>query len=71
MKYLNPLYIGKTKYIDKLIPNIENKNRFLARPRRFGKTIFVNTLKQFLRGIKKLFRGLYIRSKGFNYYSGG
>ncbi len=32
---------------------------FLARPRRFGKSLFVSTLEYLFRGEKALFRGLY------------
>ncbi|MDR1576987.1 MAG: AAA family ATPase [Deltaproteobacteria bacterium] len=34
----NLLYIDKTKYIHDILSDIEYKNWFLARPRRFGKT---------------------------------
>ncbi|MDR1608772.1 MAG: AAA family ATPase [Deltaproteobacteria bacterium] len=48
------LYIDKTKYIHNLISDIEYKYWFLARPRRFGKTLFVDTLEQFFRGHEAL-----------------
>ncbi|MDR1607405.1 MAG: AAA family ATPase, partial [Deltaproteobacteria bacterium] len=61
------LYIDKTKYIHDLISDIEYKYWFLARPRRFGKTMFVDTLEQLFLGNEELFRGLYIHSKGYDF----
>jgi hypothetical protein len=61
------LYIDKTKYIHNLISNLEFKNWFLARPRRFGKSMFVNTLENFFRGREELFRGLFIHSLGYKF----
>ena len=52
------LYIDKTKYIDLLVNNY--KYAFIARPRRFGKSLFVSTMEEFFRGNKKLFVGLDI-----------
>jgi len=36
---------------------------FLSRPRRFGKSLFVDTLKEIFEGEEALFRGLYIHDK--------
>ncbi|MFM8362926.1 MAG: AAA family ATPase, partial [Haliscomenobacter sp.] len=36
---------------------------FLSRPRRFGKSLFVDTLKEIFEGNEQLFRGLYIHDK--------
>jgi len=36
---------------------------FLARPRRFGKTLFLDTLKEIFEGNKELFKGLYVYDK--------
>ena len=36
---------------------------FLSRPRRFGKTLFVDTLQQIFEGNEQLFNGLYIHDK--------
>ena len=54
----NYLYIDKTKYALDLIENY--KYVFLSRPRRFGKSLFLDTLKNIFLGNKKLFKGLYI-----------
>ena len=55
------LYIDKTPWIYKMIT--EGSFYFLARPRRFGKSLTVSTLKELFSGNKKLFEGLYIYDK--------
>ncbi len=55
------LYIDKTRPIHKLITG--GKYYFLSRPRRFGKSLLVSTLKYLFQGEKDLFRGLYIYDK--------
>ena len=57
----NYTYIDKTKYIHKLAT--EGKTYFLSRPRRFGKSLLLNTIKELFKGNKKLFEGLYIYDK--------
>jgi len=54
----NYLYIDKTEIALDLIQN--NKYVFLSRPRRFGKSLFLDTLKNIFQGKKELFKGLYI-----------
>ncbi len=55
------LYIDKTGLIYKLITS--GKYYFLSRPRRFGKSLLVSTLKYLFQGEKELFKGLYIYDK--------
>ena len=50
------LYIDKTALIYKL--QGEGKYYFLSRPRRFGKSLLVSTLKAYFEGRKDLFEGL-------------
>jgi hypothetical protein len=57
----NYIYIDKTKYAFDLIENY--KYVFLSRPRRFGKSLFLDTLKNIFLGNKELFKGLYIYDK--------
>ncbi|SFV62508.1 FIG00914433: hypothetical protein [hydrothermal vent metagenome] len=57
----NYLYIDKTKEAYDLITNYQYS--FLSRPRRFGKSLFLDTLKEIFEGNKKLFEGLYIYNK--------
>ncbi|TDO94057.1 putative AAA-ATPase [Halanaerobium saccharolyticum] len=45
----NSLYIDKTEFVYK-IASSEEKFFLLNRPRRFGKSLFVNTLKSFYQG---------------------
>jgi hypothetical protein len=53
------LYVDKTAYIWNLV-RPKKGEYFLARPRRFGKSLLVSTLKAFFQGRKKLFQGLAI-----------
>ncbi len=57
----NYVYIDKTKEALELIENYTYV--FLSRPRRFGKSLFVDTLKEIFYGNKELFKGLYIYDK--------
>ena len=52
------LYVDKTAYIYHLVTR--GKPYFLARPRRFGKSLFISTLKAYFLGKKELFEGLSI-----------
>lgn len=52
------VYIDKTEIIYKLIHG--PKYVFLARPRRFGKSLLLSTIKAFFEGKKELFKGLSI-----------
>ena len=54
----NFAYIDKTMFAHKMIT--EDKYYFLSRPRRFGKSLFVDTLAEIFKGNKKLFEGLFI-----------
>ncbi|MCY4444241.1 MAG: AAA family ATPase, partial [Proteobacteria bacterium] len=54
-------YVDKTDLIYKLIKT--GKKYFLSRPRRFGKSLLVSTLKYLFEGKKDLFKGLYIEDK--------
>ncbi|MBQ5452743.1 MAG: AAA family ATPase [Bacteroidales bacterium] len=52
------LYVDKTDYVYNLA--YHGKTYFLARPRRFGKSLLCNTLRAFFEGKKHLFEGLKI-----------
>ena len=54
----NYYYVDKTAYIQRL--RDEGKHYFLSRPRRFGKSLFLDTLKELFEGNEPLFKGLYI-----------
>ncbi len=49
-------YVDKTPYIRRLLD--EGKHYFLSRPRRFGKSLFLDTLKELFEGNAALFEGL-------------
>ena len=53
------LYVDKTDYVY-FITHSGTTSFFLARPRRFGKSLFANTLKAYFEGRKELFEGLKI-----------
>ena len=57
----NYLYVDKTAYIYQLITS--GKPYFLSRPRRFGKSLFLSTLKAYFLGKKDLFEGLAIAGR--------
>ena len=52
------IYIDKTDLVYRLTH--EGKIYFLSRPRRFGKSLLVSTLKNYYQGHKELFKGLAI-----------
>ena len=54
-------YVDKTAYIERLVA--EGKHYFLSRPRRFGKSLFVDTLKELFEGNESLFEGLAIHDR--------
>ena len=51
-------YVDKTAYIRRLLD--EDKHYFLSRPRRFGKSLFLDTCKELFEGNEALFEGLAI-----------
>ena len=52
------VYLDKTALVYDLVTN--GKIYFLSRPRRFGKSLLVSTLKCYFEGKKELFKGLAI-----------
>ncbi len=53
------IYVDKTQHIYNLYTT-KDRYHFLARPRRFGKTLLISTLKELFGGNKELFQGLWI-----------
>ncbi|CAK8725097.1 AAA-ATPase-like domain-containing protein [Candidatus Electrothrix laxa] len=53
------LYIDKTQYLYELIRDPKGVY-FLARPRRFGKSLLISTLDEIFQGNKELFKGLWL-----------
>ncbi|MDE6636859.1 MAG: ATP-binding protein [Muribaculaceae bacterium] len=64
----NALYIDKTAFVEKIVAS-QSKYYFLARPRRFGKSLFLSTLQYFFEGKRDLFKGLYIDSTHWDWES--
>ena len=54
-------YVDKTDYVRRLVER--GKYYFLSRPRRFGKTLLVDTLQKLFEGSEELFRGLAVHGK--------
>ena len=54
-------YVDKTGFIARLLD--EGKHYFLSRPRRFGKSLFLDTLKELFEGNEALFTGLHIHDR--------
>ena len=57
----NCYYVDKTAYIDRLLH--AGTHYFLSRPRRFGKSLLLDTLKELFEGSEELFAGLYIHDR--------
>ena len=54
-------YVDKTPFAYRLIE--EGKHYFLSRPRRFGKSLFLDTLAELFEGNESLFRGLFVHGR--------
>ena len=59
------LYVDKTRFVYDLIK--KGKHYFLSRPRRFGKSLFLNTLQEVFRGNKDLFKGRFIYESDYDW----
>ena len=59
------IYVDKTRYIYNLINDV--KYYFLSRPRRFGKSLLLDTIAEVFNGDRELFKGLWIYNSGYNF----
>jgi hypothetical protein len=57
----NYIYVDKTEYYHRLVT--KGTYYFLSRPRRFGKSLLISTLKTIFEGKRDLFQGLWIHDK--------
>ena len=57
----NCIYVDKTQLVHQLVTT--GSYYFLSRPRRFGKSLLISTLKFLYLGKKNLFEGLWIEDK--------
>ena len=60
------VYVDKTDYVYSLVRK-EGGYYFLSRPRRFGKSLTVSTLKAIFQGKRELFKDLYIGSTDYDF----
>lgn len=56
MRGMNFIYVDKTQFVYKLATG--STQYFLTRPRRFGKSLLLSTLKSYFQGQRELFTGL-------------
>ena len=61
----NYVYADKTQYIYSLINDA--KYYFLSRPRRFGKSLLLDTIAEVLKGDRELFKGLWIYDSDYSF----
>ena len=61
------LYVDKTAWLAKMATDPEASFFFLARPRRFGKSLMISALKAMFEGRKELFKGLDIMKTGWDW----
>ena len=61
------LYVDKTGWFHRLATAEGRKMFFLARPRRFGKSLMISTLKAMFQGRRDLFEGLAIMDADWNW----
>ena len=59
------VYVDKTQYIYNLINN--GCYYFLSRPRRFGKSLLLDTIAEAMSGNKELFKDLFIYDSDYNF----
>jgi len=59
------LYVDKTKIAQEIIEN--GRYYFLSRPRRFGKSLFLDTLRTIFDGENELLKDLYIGKNGYKF----
>ncbi len=61
------IYVDKTAYFHKLISDASKTLNFISRPRRFGKSLMISTLKAIFQGRRELFRGLAIDKLNYDW----
>jgi len=60
------VYVDKTAWFHRLATAAGRKLFFLARPRRFGKSLMISTLRAMFEGRRELFKGLDIMKLGWD-----
>lgn len=59
------IYVDKTGFARDLIAT--GKHYFMSRPRRFGKSLFLDTLEEIFKGNKELFKGCQIYDSDYEW----
>ena len=60
-------YVDKTDMLWRLVSDSEDAMFFISRPRRFGKSLMLDTLKCIFEGRRDLFKGLKIEKKRYDW----
>lgn len=68
MREYNYLYVDKTEFLWKLVSHPKSIF-FFSRPRRFGKSLTLSTLKAIFQGKKELFKNLFIENQPYDWKS--
>ena len=61
------IYVDKTDYFHRLVTDGGRRLFFIARPRRFGKSLMITTFKAIFEGRRELFRGLKIEQTDWDW----
>ena len=61
----NYVYVDKTEYARRIIT--QSKHNFMSRPRRFGKSLFLDTLREIFKGNRELFKGCAIYESDYDW----
>ena len=61
------VYVDKTDLLWRLASSREGRQFFISRPRRFGKSLMLSTLKCLFEGKRELFKGLRIEKKRWDW----
>ena len=63
----NCIYVDKTDYFHRLVTTPGRNLFFIARPRRFGKSLMITTFKYIFEGRRELFKGLKIDKTDYDW----
>ena len=61
------VYVDKTDMLWRLVSDTEDSQFFISRPRRFGKSLMLSTLKCIFEGKRELFKGLKIEKRRYDW----
>ena len=64
----NFMYVDKTEYVYKMVRQAKGQY-FLSRPRRFGKSMLLSTLKSYFEGNKEVFKEQYLYNQDLDWKS--